>query len=462
MSYNKMSVKIISLSLVIVSLLLLSACGSKEAVSVYPPIVFKPVPGQLDGGAIADNLKVTAVVSLTGKALKDAEVYVHQGEPYELKAQMTTNDQGTADFTGKGINGPVTVTVTCNKTEAYDTVTMMNVNAANLIIPMIPRKDPEKSKTALTFLGLDAGDTGLSLSRNDVPYNEKAVKSGKLEQDPWTMRVPDKPVAFSALVTDGGGNTSKFGYTVEPDGPIPEATPAQIMLNRVTGENVKMTKGSIDNPPANLDMPTAGWDPYKRYIFQIYSNAGIAGDVVAGFANLTREYGYQAFIVNTPELDKMRLEVSALNRSDAWSEMATAIQHFSFDNAPMKQDFHFIDAPKNLQISKVDGQIYPNLVWEISTGNLTQLEIFHADYNYHWTIYAAGENITTMTLPPLEPGSPGALQTEEIYRFRVTNWLVPGLDFNASSFQAINETVTHKARSTLVKFMVKGVEQPQE
>ena len=48
---------------------------------------------------------------------------------------------------------------------------------------------------------------------------------------------------------------------------------------------------------------------------------------------------------------------------------------------------------------------------------------------------------------------------EEIYRFRVTKWLVPGLDFNNSTFQAMKENVTNIARSTMVKFMVKAPEE---
>ncbi|MCD4653803.1 hypothetical protein K8T06_07690 [bacterium] len=436
-------------------------CSKNDSAEIFPPIVFKPVSGQLSGGAVSDNLVVTTVEKTTGKIIKDAIVFVHQGEPAELKARVVTDEKGVADFTGQGISGAVTVTVTCNKTIAYDTVSFVNVNAAQMIIPLERRKDSEKTRTALTFIGLDSGDTKLTLSRNDIPFKDKPVKAGNLDEDPWILTVPAEPMAFSALVMDTEGNTTKYGFTVEPDGPLSEATPAMINLVRVNSDNVKMCKGSLENPPANLDEPTKGWDPYKRYIFQVFADAGMAGDVVSGFANIARDYSYQTFIVKSPGLENMKFEVIATNRGDAWSETSTVIRHFTFGNAPETNNFNFINVPKNLQISKVENQILPNLVWESSDGNLTEVSLYHADYNYHSKLYIPGEEIQTLTIPPLELGSAGSLLADEIYRFKVTKWLVPGLDFANVSFQEILDNVTNRSASTLVKFMVKAPEEEQ-
>lgn len=445
--------------LLVVTVAVLSGCGSKEAADIYPPVVFKPVPGAVTGGAINDNLTVTTVEKLTGKPVQGATVLVHQGDALELKATEVTGPDGVASFAGKGITGPVTVTVTCNETIAYDTVSFIDVNAAQLTVPLERRKEAEDLRTGLTFLGLDSGDSKLSLFRNDIPYQEKVVKGGKLEEDPLILKVPKEPMAFSAMAMDATDNTTKFGFVVEPDGPLPAATPAMMNLVRVTQDNVKICNGSIEQPPANLDEPTDGWALNKRYIFQVFANGGLAGSIVSGFANVSSEFTYQAFIVDTPGIEKMKLEVTARNRTDAWTEMTTAYKHYSFMNAPAKMDFNFIDVPKNLQISTDDATVYPDLLWESTEGNLTEVEIFHADYNYHWTIYMFGEGIQTLKLPPLEPGSPGAMMADEIYRFRVTKWLVPGMDFGNWTFQGINEAVTHRAHSTLVKFMVKGSEE---
>ncbi|HPQ39597.1 MAG TPA: hypothetical protein PLV45_04425 [bacterium] len=447
------------LLVMITATVLLSGCGGEDVMEIYPPVVFKPIPGEAGGGPVNDNLTVSVVENISGDPLENAVVLIHQGEPYELKATETTGPDGVASFAGKGITGPVTVTVSCNTDVAYDTISMIGINAARLVIPMERRKDPEDVRTALTFPGLDAGDEKLLLFRNDVPYEEKIVKSGKLENDPVTLKVSDRPLAFSAMAMDATENTTKYGFVVEPDGPLPAATPAMLNLVRVSQDNVKICNGSIENPPANLDEPSDGWELNKRIIFQVFGNGGMAGQIVAGFANISNEFTYQAFIVNTQGIEKMRLEVTAKNRTDAWTEMTTAFKHFSFVEAPAKMDFNFIDAPKNLQIATSEEQTYPDLIWESTEGNVTEVEIFHADYNYHWTIFVFGEDTQRLHLPPLELGSSGAMLADEIYRFRVTKWLVPGMDFGNWTFQGLNETVTHRSQSTLVKFLVKGREE---
>lgn len=437
---------------------MLQGCAKQEAAQLFPPIVFKPVFGEINGGPINDNLTVTAVEKLTGQPVAGARVFVHAMDSMELLADGTTGSDGVASFADKAIIGPVSVTITCNETIAYDTVSFIGINAAHVVVPLDRRKSPEQVKTALTFVGLDSGDTKLSVNKNDFSLPEKEVEAGKLEEDPWVLTLDNQPAAFSAFAMDAGGNTTKYGFTVEPDGLIPAATPAMIDLVRVTADNVKTCRGKIENPPANLETPSDGWDPFTRYIFQVYSNGGLAGDVVAGFANLDNAYNYQAFIVQTPVLTKQRFEVLAFNRRDAWSEMTTAFHYFTFETAPETLDISFIDVPKNMQIEKLVEHPLPKLIWISSEGNFKQVEIYHADYNYRWTLYLAGETTDHVILPPIEPGSEGSLIIGEIYRFRVITWQIPGFDFNSMSFQQMADSVTHRARSSMTQFMVTASE----
>ena len=434
--------------------MLLNGCGKKEVIEIYPPIVFKPQAGELGGGAIADNLFVTTVEMTNGKPVSGARVFVHQPDTLELLADAVTGPDGTVSFAGKGITGPVVVTVTCNENIAYDTVSFVGINAANMVVPLDRRKSPEKVQTALSFIGLDSGDAKLTASQNDVPLQEQPVTAGKIEADPWTVTVDAEPLAFSAFVTDASENTTKFGFTVEPDGPIPVQTPAMIDLVRVSDQNVRICRGKIENPPANLELPVDGWDPFSRYIFQVYSDGGLAGDVVSGFANLDNSYAFQAFVVKTPVLTRQKFEVSAFNRRDAWSEMTSAFVHYTFDTIPQNVDISFIDAPKGLQSEKLENLPLPRLVWSSTEGNFHQVEIYHADYNFRWTLYVAGENPGGVVIPPIEPGSEGSLIIGEIYRFRVISWQVPGFDFNQMSFQKLSESVTHRSRSSMTQFMV--------
>jgi hypothetical protein len=452
---NKNPVRhIIILSAVIILSACLSACKKQEKIDIFPPVVFKPELGELTGGPINDNLIVTAVDKADGTPVQEAKVFVHDSETYELLAETSTGPDGTASFAGKGITGPVTVTLTCNQTIAYDTVSFIGTNSAKLTVPMNRRKAPDKVNTAVTFLGLDYADAKLSISRNEHTYPDIELEAGKLPEDPWTASVEKLPLAFSALSMDPGGNTTKFGFTIEPDGPLPVGTPA--MVNMVPGstDTGKICGGKIENPPANLDVPSIEWDPHKHYIFQIFGNGGRAGSVMTGFANIDKAYSYQAFIVQAPGLMNSRMEISAFNRSDAWGEMTTQYNSFMFENTPESFDVGFMNVPKQLQIEKQEGQVFPDLIWFPTDSNMTQLEIHHADYNYRWTLYKVGDSLDKITLPPLEPGSPGSLITGEIYRFRVIGWKIPGLDSANWSFQELREKATHRARSSLAQFMV--------
>lgn len=433
-----------------------SACKKQEIIEIFPPLVFKPRPGGVTGGAINENLAVTAVEKINGAPVQGATVFVHNGETHELLAEGVTGPDGTVSFDGKPIAGPVSITLTCNETIAYDTVSFIGVNSAKVTIPMTRRKAPEKVKTALTFLGLDYEDTKLSINRNEytVPDIELESGTGKIPEDPWTTSVDDQPLAFSAFSMDTGGNTKKFGFTVEPDGPLSVDTPAMIDMTPVSTQNVKTCRGMIENPPANLDMPSTEWDPYKHYIFQVVTDGGLAGEVMAGFANIDKGYSYHAFIVETPGLLNGRMEISAFNRRDAWGEMTTRYYPFQFENAPEKLDIDFLNVPKQLQIEKEKDLVFPDLVWFPPENNFSQVEIHHADFKYRWTLYVMGENVGKITLPPLEPGSAGSLIVGEIYGYRVIGWKIPGLDYSNWSFQELEQKATYRARSSLVQFMV--------
>lgn len=452
---NKNAVRhIIVYGTVIIIFACLSACKKQEKIEIFPPIVFIPELGELTGGAINDNLIVTAVDKINGTPIQEANVFVHDSDTNQLLAETSTGPDGTASFAGKGIAGPVTVTLTCNQTIAYDTISFIGVNSANVTVPMNRRKTPDKVNTAVTFLGLDYVDAKLSISRNEYAYPDIELEAGKLPEDPWTASVENLPLAFSALSMDPGGNTTKYGFTVEPEGPLPVGTPAMIRMAPVSTDTVKICKGKIENPPANLDMPSAEWDPYKHYIYQVFADGGRAGNVMSGFANIDKAYSYQAFLVQTPGLMNSRIEVSAFNRSDAWGEMTSQFHSFVFENAPESFNAEFMNVPKQLQIEKKEGQIFPDLVWFPTDSNLTQLEIHHADYNYRWTLYQVGDSLNRITPPPLEPGSPGSLIPGEIYRFRVIGWKIPGLDSANWSFQELRQKATHRARSSLTQFMV--------
>jgi hypothetical protein len=446
--------QIILLTLLALSCFVFSGCRKVDEIEIFPPIVFKPVPGEIGGGPVNDNLIVTTVEKTTGRAIRNAKVFVHQGEPLELVAESETDAEGTVSFAGQEITGPVTVTITCNQTIAYNTLSFVNVNAAKIVAPLERRKSPDKVNTALTFVGLGILDEKLSISRNEHTFPDIELDGGNLPEDPWITSVDNVPLAFSALTLDAGGNTTKFGFTVAPDGPIPPETPAMINLLPVSTQNVKIVRGNIQNPPANLDQPSAGWDPHKFYIFHSLGDAGQAGNVAAGFANVDVGYGFQTFVVETPGLDIHKLQVSAFNRQDAHGEMTTTCKTFRFENTPENFDVSFMNVPKQLQIDTDSDSIYPDLVWYSPEGNYTQVDIFHADYNYRWTLYVAGDDVNRMVIPPLEPGSEGALVSGELYRFRVTAWDVPGLNPDNMTFQELREKTVHRARSALTRFMI--------
>ncbi len=439
-----------------------------EKVAIYPPVAFRPILGGAEGGIIHDNLIVTVVDAWSGKPLNGAVVFIHQGNPLEEKAKIKTGEDGVASFANLGISGPVTVTVIHEEREAYDTISFCDINAAKVTIPLTIRKPPDKVSTALTFLGLDTGDSSLMLFRNEVPYKEMKIMSQgnqlSVDPDPLVKTVPCRPIGFSAMATDQSGNTSKFGLTVMPDGPLPVSTPAMINMSTVNTGVVKVVSGKMAHPPANLKSPKNGWEPYKRYNFQVFLDGGLAGLISSGFANISNTFEYQAFCVSTPELPLMSLEVSAFNRMDAWAEMTTSILHGTFQALPEKHDFEFKNVPKDLHRQLSGNDNYPILHWEPVEGDLDIVSIYQSEYDYTWNLYLpGGKKSDSLPIPPIPMGSIGSILPDQMYRFRVETWTIPGFDYNNFSFQALANTVTHKARSTLFKFTVHGpdIEQDQ-
>lgn len=439
-------------------LLVFSGCGTGE-VEIYPPIVFKAMPGAFSGPTIDKNLEVKVVDAQTTKELQGAHVFIHQGNPMELIAEGTTDADGKVSFTGEEISGAVTVTVTGCEEEAYDTVSFIDINSSNMIIPITLRKSRSKVKTALTFPGLSAGDERLTYYINDQPKAELELTTvGKTEPDPHIVRVLSRPLAFSAMAMDAAENTTKFGFTVVPEGPIPVKTPTMLKMNKVNTETVKIVNGNIEFPPSNLELPQGGWDPSKYYSLGVFADAGIAGAVFAGFGNVTSEYNYQAFCCRTSGLKDMYLLITAFNRKDSWAEMSMIYLHSEFNQLPKSHDFKFKQVPKLLHTENVENSLYPVLKWIPGQGDLNVVTIRHDEYDYNWKIYSKNNSEKLVVfIPPIKPGSAGALLSGAEYRFQVETWSIDNFNYNAVDFQQIRKSITDKVRSKRYRFTIQDI-----
>ncbi|MBN1355287.1 hypothetical protein JXA40_03345 [bacterium] len=441
-----------------VFLIALGGCGN-SAVEIYPPVEFKAVHGSFSGEPVADNLEITVVDAYSGKPLKGATVLVHQGHPPVLSGREITGPEGKVSFAGNGINSKVTVTVTGCEKEAYDTISFVNVNSADMTIPLTIRKSPNLQDSALTFLGLDNSDDELTYYVNDVPGAGLKISSEgrktSVDPDPYVYKIADRPGAVSAMAVDATENTTKFGFSLFPRGPLPVSTPAVLDMSRISQETVKIVQGHVQNPPANLDPPSGGWNPQQYYSMAVFADGGIAGDVFAGFGNIMPDYKYQAFCCRTPGLDHLFVKVTAFNRSDLWAESAVAFLHSSFQNLPQTLDLTFKSASKGLHAESGESAPYPLLKWEPGAGDMDIITIRHDDYDFNWELYlSSADSAGSLTIPPLIPGSEGALIPGEEYRFRVDTWTIPQFDIDVLNFQKIRRSVTHKSRSGRQRFWV--------
>jgi hypothetical protein len=448
---------------ILLILLGLSGCGSGPA-EIFPPVVFKPEIGSFSNSPIQDNLSIKTLDAATGNPLKGAVVMIHQGDPPELLARDVTGPDGTVSFAGKGINGPVCVTVTGCEKEAYDTISFIDINAAEMTIPLVLRKAFPAGKASVTFLSLDSGDDALMYYVNDQPQSElKISSSGKktsVNPDPYSFKMVKKPSSVSALATDPSGTTTKFGFSVFPNGPLPVSTPAMIKMNRISSETVKVVRGKLAHPPANLKPPKNGWDTPENYSLAIFADGGIAGDVFAGFGNIMPDFKYEAFCCKTTGLENLLLKVTAYNRSDFWAESSQTLAHYTFDTLPETLDLTFKNVPKELHQEWIEGMAYPELKWKPGQGNLEIITIRHDEYNYTWKIYSPAQgNTGSLMIPPLTPGSEGALIEGEEYRFRVETLTISDFDYNSLSFQSLRHNVDHRARSSRQRFLVREVNQ---
>ena len=453
-----------SVSILVLSIILISGCMlmfgcSKEVIQKYPSVVYKALPGEFSGGPIQDNLVVRVVDAVTKKPLKNSNVYIHQDEPMQLKTIGETDSEGQISFKGQGISGPVTVTVTNSDEKTYDTITFIDINSAQMTIPLNVREAPEEIRTALDIVGFDPIDDKLTVYKNERPFPDmKLVTEGQEihpEKDPITLKVPQKPFGISALVFDAADNIRKYGFIVEPDGPLPVTTPAIMPLTEVRTDNAKMIRGTLPSQPANLDAPTDGWDPFKRFSMAVFADGGMAGPILSGFGNIYKEFKYQAFCSDVEGMDHFFVELSAFNRRDVHAETTISYYHGTFQELPETYNFEFKNVAKDLVVDRPDDYAYPTLKWLHPGGDMVKIIIRQDEFDYTWDIYAAldGE-VNSVSIPPLPLEKAGSLLVGEVYNYRVESWWIPDFDYTNMSFNQINRTIAHKSRSQRMKFMI--------
>ncbi len=438
----------------------LSGCG-KDRVETVPPIVFQPVPGGISGPEISDNLVITVVDRTYGNPLSGARVFVHQGKSLTLVAEMETDENGVADFTGGNISGPVTVTAICQVNMAYDTLTLKNINASQIEMPLQLRKKNTKTKIAMQFEGLDTGDLMLAAFRNTIPLQPVNLDP-ESDEDSSGVRILKRtvyrqPLGLSALVYDQQKQPSGFGAIIRPSGPPPRSTPIRFPIHRITDKNLKKMTGSIELPE-NMDQPPDGWVTSSHVTMKVLASGGICGSVIAGLVEISDDLKYRADFIKIPDLESYILETVVRNGRSGNGQESIFYIRDGFDNLPVEMNIQCPPVPVGIFMERKHTDIYPVFRWDSAGGNLQKCTLFNSEYNYYWEIYDRGDpQNAVLTVPPLEPGSPGTLVPGEVYRFQVESMSVKDLDYNHWSFQSVESDLRYRSRSSPMKFKMMAV-----
>jgi hypothetical protein len=439
-----------------------SGCHRKHHHSKTESTIGKPLPGRFAGGPIRDNLHVVIVDSATEKPLKGAIVYIHQGSPLEEKSKEVADQDGAIDFTGKGITGPVTVTVVCETKEAYDSLTIQQVDASDLIIPMQLRKEIPQTKSSLAFTGLDENDFSMSLYVNKDKEVEESIRLENnirtISPNPYPLKVSRQPLGFLAIARDESGNPTKFGVAVLPDGPPPSIkTPTIITMDKPASGSFKTISGSLQFPPSGMEKPETGWDIARQVKIEVYADAGMGGRMVSGIGAVLPETGYKVHCCKMPDIYNMELIASISGEPDSGSETSRSYLHSRFDDLPAAYDFQFKKAPKNVRCVRSEDASFPAFEWDPCEGDIIVVSITQPKYDFNWKIYCPGGKQTqSAAMPPLPFGSSGSLLPGIEYFCRVEALTVPELDFNNLRFERVISGLTHSAASRRCSFKVAG------
>jgi hypothetical protein len=414
--------------------------------------------GEISGDPINDNLVVNVVDESTGTPINKAVIYIHQGAPPRLVDQVVTEVEGVASFAGKGIAGPVTITGVCLGKEAYDTLTLVDVNASRVTFPMRLRKDPPRLKSSFSFAPFQKLDARLEIYENDELISGQKIEQIEdkidIPQNPMVLKISRNPVALIAFTKDDSGSITRLGAAVLPSTPIPVSTPCSIKLETPEKTGYKTIEGIFPNSVANLDPAPKDMPVSSRFSISGYFDRGSLGHAIAGFGRVSDNLKFQIQCYHLLDIPVV-LESSVRNQLDEFGETTVSYVRKDYSELPLSCSFTYKKTAKDLKIESKPDFSFPVISWSPGEGDLTSIVIRRDKVDFEWRFYgAAKSSFESLFIPELPAGSIGSLLKEEEYRVFVEMWTIPEFDFNHFDFNQVHSSMTHKSVSAKAKLFI--------
>jgi len=410
------------------------------------------VLGSVGGGVQGGTLTVTALDRHSGSAVIGANVYV----AYGISAfHLPTTSTGTAVFPGLS-PGPVTVTIIAAN---YSPVTIVNINAAVLTIPMDLVGIPTQINSNITFDGMTPsfidGKAVLAWSNmgGGLAYSVIDDGSGNAVTDSNPIVIglmEDLPVAIFGFVFDPLDDPDNImqAYVEYPGGP-----PFSSITLNLASASMKQVSGTV-TAPASFDLTDPDVEVNVLALAHLKALGNLlAGEVVSPIATIST-----TAVFGTPTGDDMRVAriprdgeyfYAALLRDDETVvdpiKGSAYVIRGTYDSLGTTVNFDDFKASAT-SVNVSTGDLTPTISWKntdapgSSGGYFLVVLGDQVTPGFDWVLIADGDT-TAVTIPDYVGY---ALASSTDYDAFVTAIYIPSFDFNSFTYADVEASYTHQ------------------
>ncbi len=406
-------------------------------------IAITPVPGSVRGGRIHGNLRVNLLDAATGRAMPGGHISVQPGPKNNSEIHMTTDNLGAATIVNKDFSGPVNITVTCCPDEAFDTLSLIDVDSASLDIPIELRKRRRRVRSRFVLQGITSTDKNFIVNVDDGSLHRKTIAM----KDP-----PDSTLRFHSTV-----NFAPFCLSVFPENftrisfAFFNAFPRKGIRNHPIVLR-KFAKKHFIGKCDSDKIADAFTEPTEKPVLscRIYGAMGIAGRLITGQAEFTDENHVAGDYYIIPGIRDTIVELRAVGRKFE-SAVFRKLSSQSRVDRNIEMLFTFREPPT------VSASVLPSgtveIKWRGVESDLSIVHIRQKKYDYSWDIYVPG-NRREVIVPEIPLREAGGLLPGVKYSVRVECLVIPGFSFQAWDWEMIRSSVTHKVVSSPANFQI--------
>ena len=434
-----------------------AACHKVQPEEIHASFIVTPVPGSMGSSPLSGKISIQVVNSMSAKPVPGSIVYIYQGSDSHELVQLTTDKDGACDWQDERLTQPVTLTVVSQEREAYDTMTLIDANAASVIIPLKLRKKPPERRIRMAFEEFTEAEYNLRVFTNEQLKISEPLRSAKGKSlpltNPYPLKIPLSDVFWMAVTLDKTGVPSRWASAlIGSDQQVPGSLPCSFKV--IEPDEAKKVRVEFAAPEKGSGLIPDAWQTTRDLSVSCSVEAGIIGPVSSGIAAVVSDHSVDAYIIRSSDLTAYRIDVTACPNQRTDQMSSTRIYRYAWDELPQSIRVEWKEPPSN-PIYSYDPNRWLRFSWDSEPGHLNVLTIYHPKYDFNWTIYSPASRFPgSIAVPRLPAGSIGMMLPGEIYSACIEVLLIPEFHYESFSFQDIWNRVIEKTRSASIPISV--------